>query len=375
MAHHARKKTIPLFKVFMSREVDKPLLKTLHSGYIGQGPKVEEFEGLLKKRFNNPYLITLSCATHGLHLAAILAGITSGDEVITTSLSCTATNWPFIYEKAKLVWADVKADDLNIDPESIKKRITNKTKAIVVMDWGGYPCDLEKIQKIGQENGVPIIEDASQSFGATYKDSVIGDCKFVDYTIISFQAIKQLTTVDGGMLSMRTEKDYKRGKLLRWYGMDRDTPRLDFRCEEDVAEVGYKYHMNDVAATIGIEQLKYVDAKLEKTKENIEYYRKKLLGIPGISLLQNAQDRQGSGWLFTILVENQTDFMRKMEERNIQVSRVHERNDKHTCMSEFKNTDLPVLNSIIKQMVAIPAGWWVSEFERNYILWCIKDGW
>ncbi|KKM81191.1 hypothetical protein LCGC14_1332330, partial [marine sediment metagenome] len=211
---------IPLFKVFVNRGINDSLLMTIHSGWLGEGKKAKVFEEKLGKRVSNPYCLALSAGTHGLHLALVLAGVGEGDEVITTPLTCTATNWPILYQKARIVWADIKVDDLNIDPSDVERKITEKTKAIMCVHWGGYPCDMNELSNIVINYKLPLIEDAAHAFGATYHNVPVGNCTFADYTMFSFQAIKHLTCGDGGALFVKTEEDYKRAKLLRWYGID-----------------------------------------------------------------------------------------------------------------------------------------------------------
>jgi len=368
------RRIIPLFRVYMSEKVDKPLLETVHSGWIGQCGKVNEWEKILAKKLNNPRVLSLSAGTHGLHLALKLAGVERKDEVITTALTCFATTTPILAQGAEPVWADIQADSLNIDPQSIRQRITKYTKAIIAMHWGGYPADLEEIYRIANDYDLFVIEDAAHAYGATYKDSIIGDCKYSDYCMISTQAIKTLTTGDGGILCLKSNDDYALGKLLRWYGISRELPRTDFRCEEDIKEAGFKYNLNDIAATIGLVNIKEVDTNIATARSNAAYYRKELADFDGVTLLQNAEDRQSSYWLFTILVENRTEFFRMMGEKGISVSRVHERNDKHTCVKEFRRP-LPVLDSVIDKMVCVPVNWWVTKEDREYIVNSIKGGW
>jgi len=366
---------IPLFKVYMDKSVDMKLLSTLHSGWIGQGEQVKNFEKKLSLFIGNNNCLTLSAGTHGLHLALRLAGCGTDDEVITTPLTCTATNWPILMQGSKIVWADVKRDDLNIDPEDVRKKITNKTKAIMCVHWGGYPCDLKELHEIAKEYNLVLIEDAAHAFGATYKGNNIGKCDYSDFTMFSFQAIKHLTTVDGGALFSRKYFDMQRGKLLRWYGIDREVPgKSDFRCEDQILEWGYKYHMNDVSASIGIGNLGHVEENLNKCAENVRFYRERLTRKPGIKLIQSSIDRFSSNWLFTILVKDRANFSRIMEEYGIMVSRVHERNDKHFCTSEFKS-DLPVVDEVIQEMVCIPCGWWVTKEDREFIIDRIVGGW
>ena len=360
-----------MFRVAMAPYVDEHLSKVLHSGWIGQGEGVKKFEHELSKEFDNDYVLTLSAGTHGLTLALRLIGVGRGDEVITTPLTCTATNMPILQQGAKIVWADVKKD-LNIDPKSIKKCITKKTKAIMVVHWGGYPCDMEEIRKVAGD--IPIIEDCAHAYGSTYKDSYIGDCRYSNFAMFSFQAIKHLTSGDGGALCCESDEDYERGKLLRWYGIDRESPRTDFRCEEDIVDWGYKFHMNDICATMGLCNMSVAKENIRKATDNARHYENAFIPFDGIEIPQIADDRNSSYWLFTMLVENRSDFCHMMGSKGIAVSRVHERNDKHTCFRKFRK-DLPGLESIIDKMICIPVGWWVTEEDREYIIDSIHEGW
>jgi dTDP-4-amino-4,6-dideoxygalactose transaminase len=364
-------KNISMFKVAMNPEMNKDLLNVIHSGWIGQGPKVKEFEEKLAKVFTNDKILTLSSGTHGLSLALRLCGVGQGDEVITTPLTCTATNMPIMMQGADIVWADVK-EDLNIDPQSIKECITEKTKAIVIVHWGGYPCDMEEIKQVA--GNIPIIEDCAHAYGSTYKFSTIGDCEYSDYAMFSFQAIKHLTSIDGGALCCKDKLQYDRGKLLRWYGIDRESPRTDFRCEEDIVEWGYKFHMNDVCATIGMSNMELAEQNIDAACSNAEFYDKELNDLYGIELTQTAEDRSSSYWLYTMLVDSRSEFTHMMGRKGVAVSRVHERNDKHTCFKNFRK-ELPGLEYVIDKMICIPVGWWVTPEDRSYIVDCIREGW
>ncbi len=210
-------RNIPLFKVYMADNVDEPLLKVLHSGYIGEGEKVQEFEQALRDYLHQKYVLTLNSGTAGLHIAYHMALHQDGpktfynsnmDEVITTPITCTATNTPIIANGAKIVWADVDPLTGSIDPDDIEKKITKNTKAITMVHWGGNPCDIGKINKIASEHGIKTIEDGAHAMGMEYKGEKVGSHS--DYTMISLQAIKHVTSVDGGLLLTKKENDYNR---------------------------------------------------------------------------------------------------------------------------------------------------------------------
>lgn len=353
---------IPLFKVFMSPEVIKDLEAVLYSGFVAQGPKVDEFEAKLSEFFGNPYVATLNSGTTALHLSLDLIGVGKGDEVITTPMTCTATNWPILAHGATPVWADIDPSTGNIDPGSIQKRMTSKTKAVIAVDWGGYPCDIDRIKKaVGK---IPVIEDAAHAIGAMYKGNMVGNA--ADYTCFSFQAIKHLTTVDGGALLVKTKKDYKKAVLLRYFGIDRTKRSKDYRIEKDISFWGYKFHMNDVNATIGLANFAHTKEILRKHRENAAYYRDAFTGLPWLSLMHEEKGYLSSNWLFTMKVKKSSRFMEYMKSRNVMASKVHRRNDTHPVTRAFRKP-LPNVDAFYRDMVCIPVGWWVTPKDREYI--------
>jgi dTDP-4-amino-4,6-dideoxygalactose transaminase len=393
------KKNIPLFKVHMAETAIDKVSEVLRSGFIGQGPIVDKFEESLKKYFRHSNILTLNSATSAEHLAIHLLknpsknksiidgyaqyesywpGIDDGDEVLTTALTCTATNWPILANNLSIKWVDINPKTLNMDLDDLARKITNKTKIIFVVHWGGYPIDLDKLKKI-QEDAFrlygfkpAIIEDCAHAMGSKFNDKMIGThgniCTF------SLQAIKHITSGDGGLLFLPHDELYKRGKLLRWYGIDREGNRKDFRCESDISEWGFKFHMNDINAAIGMENFKCVDDIINSHKSNANYYDIELKNVSGLSLLERHSNRESSFWIYSILVDKRDDFQRYMAEKGIATSQVHERNDIHSCVRKYK-TILPNLDRTIKSVSSIPVGWWVSKEDREYIVDCIKKGW
>ncbi|MCR5332957.1 MAG: DegT/DnrJ/EryC1/StrS family aminotransferase [Bacilli bacterium] len=369
------KKQIPLFKVYMAPEVDEPLLKVLHSGYIGEGEEVVSFEKALKEYFGTPYLTTLNNGTAGLHLAYHMAlhqdgpktWFNSNDaEVISTPITCTATNEPIIANGAKIVWADVDPITGSIDPDDIERKITPKTKAITMVHWGGNPCDIERINAIAKKHNLKVIEDGAHAMGMEYKGKMVGN--WSDYTMISLQAIKHITSVDGGILMMKSEKDYERAKLLRWYGIDRTIREgIDLRCELDVPESGYKFHMNDVCAVIGHTNFNHVKEILKAQRDNAKYYYEAFKGHDNIICCPENPDGKSSFWLFTIHLKNRDEVMAKMKEEGIMTSKVHARNDTHSMFKDSYDPNLPGVESFNRTHLCIPVGWWVTKEDRERI--------
>ena len=371
---------IPLFRVAMSTGAAAAAAEVLASGYIGQGPRVEVFEQRLQERLGTPHVATVNSGTSALHLALHLAARDGdgGGEVVTTPLTCTATNWPILANGLSLRWADVDPATCNIDVEDVARKITPATTAVMVVHWGGYPVDLDGLNRVLDDaekaNGrrPVVIEDCAHAWGATYKGKPVGS--HGNYAAFSFQAIKHLTAGDGGALSLPDQDSYARAKLLRWYGIDRESERADFRCEADIAEWGYKFHMNDINASIGLANLDIVDTVVSRHRSNAAYFDKALDNVDGVELLERNDDRESSFWLYTMMVDRRDDFMRKLAGAGIAVSRVHERNDLHTCVAQYRSS-LPNLEHVVSRMICIPVGWWVTEEGRGRIVDTIQSGW
>lgn len=368
---------IHLFKVFNIPGIGMELEKVLQSGYIGQGKKVEEFESQLRTHFQNEYINTLNSASSGITLAVRLSQAKYKNEVISTPLTCTATNWSILANDNKIKWADINRHDLNINVDSVINLLSPRTLAIVVVHWAGYACDLMQLKKAQDTcemlygHRPPIIEDCAHCWDSYYENRMVGT--HGNICIFSFGPIKSLTTGDGGILISPNEEVHKRAKLLRWYGLDR-TSDLDFRCNQNIQEWGYKFHMNDIDATIGINNLPHVSNNVLINKKNGAYYNEHLKNIPGLTLVQQEENRDPSYWIYSVLVEDRKGFSKKMEEAGIETSMVHERNDQHQCVIDYA-THLPNMDFVSPKLTNIPCGWWVGDEDRERIVETIRSGW
>ncbi len=383
-------KTIPLFKVFMSQDVIQPLNEVVMSGFVTQGPQVEKFEEALKEYFDNKNILTLNSATSGLTLALRLLikedeewpGFNKEtDYVLSPALTCFATNAAILANECKIKWLDTDNMTANISIEDLKNKLDANTKIVYVVHWGGYPVDLDSLKELQEEHyknfgyRFRIIEDCAHAFGATYKRKKLGS--HGNICVYSLQAIKHLTTGDGGLIVLPTEKLYSRAKLIRWFGIDRDKRnynRKDFRLENDITEWGYKFHMNDINATIGLHNLPHIDGLLLKNRFNNKYLQENLKNNQDIILFENNPDRESACWLFTMRVKRKNDFIEKMKSYGITTSQVHNRNDLNTCVSDFY-CELPNINELEKELICIPVGWWLEQIDLEYIVEKINAGW
>lgn len=216
---------VPLFKVLMDPSVPERAGATLMSGKISQFSKVADFEKVLAEHIGNPHVLTVNSGTTALHLAYHLLrdpiaelnypGFSDGDEVLTTALTCVATNWPILANGLRIRWVDVDPASMNINMDDLRRKLSPRTKIISVVHWGGYPCDLNELKRIQHEAEAVlgfrpmVIEDGAHSFGAKFEGKALG-CHG-NLVMYSFQAIKHLTTVDGGLLVVPTQKLYDRG--------------------------------------------------------------------------------------------------------------------------------------------------------------------
>jgi perosamine synthetase len=344
------------------------LQEVLYSGHIAEGEVVKQFEAEFGRFIGNPNSLSFHSGTAALHTALLLAGVERGDEVISTPMTAEPTNMAVMHAGATPVWADVDARTGNMDPDSIAKKITGKTKAIIVVHYGGVPASLKRISEIAELAGIPIIEDAAHALGAMYDGRPIGNHS--DYVMFSFQAIKHMTTVDGGMLMCRRESDLPIGRRIRWFGIDRCQPRISV----DVEEVGYKYHMNNVTAAIGLAQLSIIDGVIARHKCNGRYYDNALANVPGLQLCEYDPSADPSYWMYTVLAQRRDDLVRVLSDAGIACSQVHRRNDLHPVFASSR-TELPALDDFYSRMLHIPCGWWVTDVQREYIVSCIRRGW
>ncbi len=346
----------------------KELENIIYSGYIAEGEEVVKFELLLKKFFSNQNVLTFNSGTSALHTALILAGVGPGDEVISTVLTAEPTNMAILHTGAKIVWADIDPSTGILSPESVRNRINEKTKAVVVVHYAGIPANIDAFTNIADEYNISVIEDAAHALGAEYKGKMIGNHS--PFVAFSFQAIKHLTTGDGGALIVNRPQDVNKARLIRWFGIDKNIPRD----QNNITVIGYKYHMNNIAAAIGCIQMQFIEKKLSIHKENGIYFDTHLKGIDGIRLLDYYPDSLPSYWLYTMKVDRRDDFIHRLNDAGISASALHVRNDQHQV---FGRSPEPLENAdkFCNEYVHIPCGWWVDKHDREFITETIKKGW
>lgn len=359
---------IPLFKPYIHKSCGQLVQEVLESGQLTEGYYSDLFEEKFSKFIGNKNISLTNSCTSALHLAAIACDLKPGDEVITTAMTCMATNEPFYNMGLNLVFADVELETGNICPKSIENLITSKTKAIVIVHWAGQPCDIKTINKIAKKHKLKVIEDAAHALGSMYKGKKIGNHS--DFVCFSFQAIKHLTCGDGGAIACKRKKDADRIKKIRWFGLDRKFKGKS-RWDQDIKESGYKYHMNNINASIGLKNLEVINHIIHQHVVNSDYYDSNI-NNPNVKKMDKPFETFSASWIYSMLVKDRKKFIKYMNKNGISADRVHVRNDTYSVFKNFKKQDTN-LTIFDNQLVNIPVGWWLTKEEVSHIVKVVNN--
>jgi dTDP-4-amino-4,6-dideoxygalactose transaminase len=366
---------IVMFYPHVPKSAKSAVMEVLDTRWIGQGPKVKLFEESFSKKFASKFpAIAVGSGTDALHLSYILAGLKPGDEVIAPVFTCTATNIPFLYMGVKILFSDINPNTMNLDVNHVQQLMNKNVKAIVCVHYGGLPCDMEELQAIADEWNIPVIEDAAHAVGAKYKGMSIGSIS--DFTMFSFQAIKHITTGDGGMLIVKNKELIDKAERVRWFGIDRKAKQAGI-WENDITEIGYKYQMTDIAASMGIASLQEFDEVSSLRKKLFRVYCEELTGFDRVKIVGNDfDDREHAAWLFTVIVEDRYSLQEKLRENKIESNQVHFRNDRYSIFNDFTNgKEFPNMDQIEDKYLVLPLHTMMNENDVRRVCSVIKSGW
>lgn len=363
-----------MFSTFVHPSAARRVGKVLASTYLSEGKLVQEFEARLSAELGMRHPAALNSGTSALHLALECAGIGAGDEVILAPQTFIASALTVVQVGARPVFADIQYETGNIDPADIEHRITERTKAIMAVHWGGYPCDLAEIQAIADKHGLMVIEDAAHSPGASYRGQAIGAIS--DFTCFSFQAIKHLTTGDGGALCARAPEMAREVFRRRWFGIDRASSPVNELGEReyDLTDVGYKYHLSDYAAALGLANLDGFSERMTARRARVQQYRDGLRQVPGLTHFVHQPDRESAYWLFGFHVENRLDFIRALRARGIASSVVHDGIDRNALFGG-KRPELTQQRRFDDTQIHVPLHDALTAEQVAYVVAVIKQGW
>jgi len=361
---------IPLFDLNFDEKEEQAVIDVLRSKWISTGPKTAEFEEKFAGMLQAKHAVALANCTVALHLALKLAGINENDEVICPSLTFVATCNAIRYLNAVPVFADIKdSDDLTIDPEDIRRKITSKTKAIVVMHYGGFACDMDAIMAIANKHNLKVVEDACHGPLSDYKGQKLGTIG--DVGCFSFFSNKNISTGEGGMLVTNNQKYYERAKLLRSHGMTSMSYERakGHSTAYDVVDLGFNYRMDDIRAAIGIVQLDKIENDLRKRAEIRKTYIEMLSDIDSIVIPFKNCSEFSSNYIFPIVLKNsnyekRNHIREKLSEAGIQTSVHYPAVHKFSIYEEFI-TELPNTDYIADNLITLPL---YSSLEINNVL-------
>ncbi|MDF2636813.1 MAG: UDP-4-keto-6-deoxy-N-acetylglucosamine 4-aminotransferase [Pelosinus sp.] len=291
-----RENYLPYGKQWLDEDDINAVVEVLKSDYLTTGPKIAEFEKAFAQYVNAKFAVAISNGTAALHAACYAAGIQAGDEVITTPITFAASANAVLYCGGTPIFADIDAATYNIDPVEIRKKITDRTKAIIPVHFTGQPCDMDEVGRIAKEYNLLVIEDAAHAVGAEYKDRLIGCIS--DMTTFSFHPVKHITTGEGGMITTNNEALYQKLLLFRSHGITRDK-NLMLDCQGpwyyEQLELGYNYRMTDIQAALGLSQLSKLDKFLQRRREIAATYTEAFKDMAAL-ITPFQQDSGNSSW-------------------------------------------------------------------------------
>lgn len=370
---------IPLSDIDIDDEEIEAVTKVLRSKWLSLGPVTQRFEEEFANYLGVKYAFGVSNGTVALHIAHKVLGIKEGDEVIVPSLTFVAVANSVLYCGAKPVFADIKGlDNLNISPDDILEKITDKTKAITVVHYGGYPCDMNVIMKIAEDYNLKVVEDAAHAPGAEYKRKKCGTIG--DIGCFSFFANKNLVTGEGGMVVTNDDALAEKIRIIRSHGMTTLTwdRHKGHAHSYDVVDMGFNYRINEMASAIGLVQLKKMNKNNEKRRKIVEEYRKRLEDISGISVPFKDHKEKSSYHIFPILLSEiikREEFMDRLKERGIQTS-IHyppiHLFSYYRKKFGFEEGILPKTEFVGKHEITLPLHPMMNEKEVEYIVESIK---
>ena len=367
---------IPVFKPSLSKKEIRAVIETLKSGWWGSGPKAEEFEKKFADFIGVKNAVALNSCTAALHLTGKLLGLKKGDEVITTPLTFISTAYIADYCDAKIVFADVDENTLNIDPEDIKKKISKKTKVIVPVHFGGYACEMDEIMKIANKNKIYVVEDCAHATGGEYRGKKLGS--FGTISCFSFQAVKNLAIGDGGMLLTNNDDFAKRAKWLRWTGINKETASRTkedrYSWEYDIVEVGYKFQMPDILAAIGMVQLERIKELNGRRREITNMYNDAFSRIDWVELREEKPYINSANHNYVIKIDKDREkFMQYMKSKGISTG-VHYKPLYLQTVYKWarKKANCPITDKVWKKLVTLPLYPDMTDREVNLVVDAVK---
>lgn len=353
------------------------VVDVLRGDFLTTGPAVSEFEKAVCDYTGAKYAVAIANGTAALHAACFAAGIGEGDEVITAPITFAASANCVLYCGGKPVFADIKPDTYNINPEDIRRKITDRTKAIIAVHFTGQPCEMDEIHAIAEEYNLLVIEDAAHALGADYKGRKIGALS--DMTTFSFHPVKHITTGEGGMITTNDEKLYERLKLFRSHGITRDE-RFMTRNEGgwyyEQLDLGYNYRMTDIQCALGVSQIKKLDRFVTRRRELVARYNEAFKDVEDIVCPAQAEGCNNSWHLYVVQVADRKRMYDKLRKAGIYANVHYIPVYKHPYYQEhgYVGECCPNAEDLYAHMLSLPLYPGLTDEEQKYVIkTCIAE--
>lgn len=355
-----------------SRDI-KEVVAALKSDWLTQGPKIFEFERSLAKYCGAKYAVAVNNGTAALHLAYLAAGLSVGDEIITTPNTFVATTNMLLVVGAQPVFCDIRDDTCNIDEQKIERLINKRTKAIVPVHFAGHPCEMKTIKAIAKKYKLIIIEDACHALGARYKNSKIGGCQYSDMAVFSFHPVKSITSGEGGAILTNNQEYYERLRHLRSHGIKKDKKGFNV-----MTELGYNYRLSDIQAALGASQIKKIESFMKKRRQVAAWYQKVLGGIQEIILPTETEDCHSAWHIYIIRVKQKQHRMplyQCLKKEGVGVNFHYPCVYKHPYYQQhgFGGVSCPEAEQYADTAITIPLHTLLKKSEVQYIASKIKN--
>ena len=371
------RKMIPYGRQTIEEDDIQAVVDVLRSDYLTTGPKIAEFEKMVADYVGAKYAVAISNGTSALHAACFAAGIQPGDEVITTPLTFAASSNCVLYCGGTPVFADVDLKTYNIDPEDIRRKITDKTKAIIAVHLAGQPCDMDEIHKIAKEHDLLVIEDGAHALGSVYKGKKAGTLS--DMTTFSFHPVKPITTGEGGMIVTDNEEFYQKMMLFRSHGITRDEnlmTRNDGSWFYQQLDLGYNYRITDIQCALGCSQMRKLDRFLARRKEIVTRYNEAFADCENIIIPYQLPETE-SGWhLYIVQVKNcdRRKVFEALREHGIAVNVHYIPVYLHPYYQEHGYKDVHCRNAeeVYSHIISLPLYPTLTEEQQQYVIETLK---
>lgn len=363
---------IALFRPVVAEEAVLAAAEVLRSGWPGPGPVVERFEQAFAAMVEAPHAVAVSSGTAALHLSLRLLDLEPGDEVIVSPITFVGANEVVLQMGCVPVFVDVDPCTGLIDPDAVAAAIGPRTTAIVATHLTGRPADLGVLYDLAERHDLALVEDAAHACGTTLDGAPIGS--HPGSQAFSFQATKNLTTVDGGMLCLRTAAEAERARRLRWMGIDRSTwarqGATGYEWAYDVDEVGHKYTMHDLAAAIGLHQLPHLAAGNARRRQIARCYEQGLGDLPGVSVAPATPGAVSATYLATALVDRRDELIRALAADDIATGVHYRRNDDHHVFGGCR--DLPGAERYWRRTISLPCHLVLTDHDVERVVACVR---